>query len=48
MSALYQHEFREIDKDFPYKSLTLGQLGIPPRDVLYVTDGQGEYYMEMA
>lgn len=48
LSALYQHEFREIDMDFPYMSLTLGQLGIPSQDVLYVTAGQKEYYLEMA
>ena len=47
-SMLYQHEFRDIDRDFPYKSLTLGQLGIPVRDVLLVSAGQEEYYMEMA
>ena len=47
-SALYQHEFREIDTDFPYKSLTLGQLGVPSRDVLPVSAPTGDYYMEMA
>ena len=47
-SALYQHEYREIDNNFPYQSLTLGQLGIPAQDVLLVTAGQVEYYMEMA
>ena len=46
-SALYQHEYREIDRNFPYPSLTLGQLGIPPRDVLYVTSGTCEHYMQM-
>lgn len=45
--ALYQHEFRTVDADFPYPGLTLGQLGIPARDILYVTADAGEYYMEM-
>ena len=47
-SALYQHEFRYIDKHFPYLSLTLEQLGIPAQDVLSVSSQAGNYYMEMA
>ena len=47
-SGLYQHEYRNLDASFPYPSLTLGQLGIPPQDVLRVTADKGEYYMEMA
>lgn len=46
-SALYQHEYREIDENFPYKSLTLGQLGIPEKDVLSISTPSGEAYMEM-
>jgi len=46
-SGLYQHEYREIDDSFPYLSLTLGQLGIPAQDVLYVSADTGDYYMEM-
>ena len=45
--ALYQHEFREVDGTFPYPGLTLAQLGIPARDVLYVTAASGDYYVEM-
>ena len=47
LSRLYQHEFREIDRTFPYPSLTLGQLGVPAQDVLVVTAETGEYYMEL-
>ena len=47
-SALYQHEYRKIDDTFPYKSLTLGQLGVPAQEVLRVEAGDGEHYMEMA
>ena len=47
LSALYQNEWRVIDGTFPYPGLTLGQLGIPPRDVLYVTADTGDYYLEM-
>lgn len=47
LSGLYQHEYREIDVDFPYGLLTLAQLGIPSHDVLHVVaDGQ-DYYFEM-
>lgn len=46
-SGLYQHEYREIDDDFPYKSLTLGQIGIPAQEVLLVGTDAGEIYMEM-
>ena len=47
-SGLYQHEYREVDNSFPYPSLTLGQLGIPAQEVLYVTAETGDYYLEMA
>lgn len=47
LNELYQHEYREIDQHFPYRELTLKQLGIPERDVLWVSAGQGDYYMEM-
>ena len=47
LSALYQHEWRQIDGAFPYPGLTLSQLGIPARDVLYVTADTGDYYLEM-
>ena len=46
-SALYQHEYREIDGSFPYPDLSLRELGIPERDVLSVTTPAGDYYMEM-
>ena len=46
-SGLYQHEYREIDSSFPYKFLTLGQLGIPARDVLYVSSESADHYVEM-
>ena len=46
-SGLYQQEYRLIDASFPYQSLTLGQLGIPERDVLYVSEPGGEHYLEM-
>ena len=47
LSGLYQHEYREIDEQFPYPTCTLSQIGIPAHDVLHVlADGQ-DYYLEM-
>ena len=47
LSALYQHEYREIDQAFPYQDLSLKELGIPERDVLWVSTPTGDYYKEM-
>ena len=47
LSGLYQHEYRHIDRSFPYPELTLAELGIPPYDVLHVSTGENDYYMEM-
>jgi len=47
LSGFYQHEYRSIDKSFPYPQLTLAQLGVPPCDVLHVLTPQGDYYLEM-
>lgn len=46
-SGLYQHEYREIDSGFPYSRLTLSQIGIPSRDVLYVTADSKDCYIEI-
>lgn len=47
LSGLYQHEYREIDGTFPYPGLTLSRLGVPAREVLYVTAGVDDYYLEI-
>lgn len=40
----YQNEYRKIDSGFPYPGLTLGQIGVPERDVLHVVyDGKDHY-----
>lgn len=44
----YQHEIPTIDNQFPYPQLTLGQAGIPARDILLVEIPEGERYVEMA
>lgn len=47
-SAMYQHEIRMLDARFPYPELTLGQVGIPPWEVLYVKTRGGVRYVELA
>jgi adenylyltransferase/sulfurtransferase len=47
LSGLYQHEYRHIDRSFPYQELTLAELGLPPHDVLHVSTGADDYYFEM-
>lgn len=46
-SALCQNEFRCVDAAFPYRTLTLGELGIPPRDVLKVRAAGRTAYFEI-
>ena len=46
--ALYQHEIRGIDAGFPYKELTLREVGIPEWAVLRVCTEQGDRYVELA
>lgn len=36
MSDFYQHEYREIDGNFPYPNLTLRELGVPEDEILRV------------
>ena len=47
-SELYQHEFKILDMDFPYKSLTLEQIGFPAWDILHVNTEKGTFYVELA
>lgn len=46
-SGLYQHEYREINEEFPYQGLRLVQLGIPVKDVLHIIADGCDYYLEM-
>ena len=48
LSGIYQHEYREISRLFPYQQLTLAQLGIPGRAVLPVSSKGGEHYIELS
>lgn len=47
--TLFHKSFYEnIDADFPYKNLTLQQIGIPPFDVLQVATENGQFYVELS
>ncbi len=46
-SMFYQHEYRSLDKDFPYGHLTLQQIGIPDGDVLHVRTETDDIYIEL-
>ena len=46
--AFYQHEIKAIDSHFPYRDLTLSQIGIPPGSILHVRTENGNRYVELA
>ncbi|MCR4766199.1 MAG: ThiF family adenylyltransferase [Bacteroidaceae bacterium] len=47
LSGLYQHEYRQLDENFPYKELTLADIGLPACDVLYVSADGRKQFVEM-
>lgn len=47
--TLFHKSFYEnIDADFPYKNLSLQQIGIPPFDVIQVATEKGQFYVELS
>lgn len=46
-SELYQHEYRRIDTSFPYKQLSLYEIGIPEHDVIHVVYAGQEHFIEL-
>lgn len=44
---IYQHEYNSVDKTFPYRDLTLRQLGLPDNDVIHVRTENGDKYLEL-
>ena len=46
-TLIHKHFFENIDDRFPYKQLTLQQIGIPPYDVLMVSSDKGVSYIEL-
>ncbi len=47
-NKFYKSFFTDINNDFPYKDLTLKQIGIPPFDVVQVTTPKGLYFVELS
>lgn len=46
--TLFHKSFYEnIEEDFPYKELTLQQIGIPPFDIIQVATEKGEFFVEL-
>jgi len=46
-TLIHKHFFENIDDRFPYRDLTLQQIGIPPYDVLMVSSEKGVSYVEL-
>lgn len=46
-SDCYQNEYRVIDGDFPYRNLTLGELGVPEEDILDVRVAGRRLFVKM-
>lgn len=44
-NSLNQNVFENINDDFPYKELTLNEIGIPYNDVIQVTTDKGLAYV---
>ena len=47
LGELYQHEYRKLDETFPYSEMSLEQVGIPARDVLWVHTSDKDYYIAL-
>jgi len=46
--GLYQHDFENINSSFPYKHLTLKQIGIPSFDILQISTLSSIFYVELS
>ena len=47
-TVFHKSFYENIDADFPYKNLSLQQIGIPPFDVLQVATEKGQFYVELS
>ena len=47
LGELYQHEYRKLDETFPCSEMSLEQVGIPARDVLWVHTSDKDYYIAL-
>lgn len=47
LGELYQHEYRKLDDAFPYPEMSLEQVGVPARDVLWVHASNKDHYIAL-
>ena len=47
-TLFHKSYYENIDKDFPYKDLSLQQIGIPAFDVIQVSTEKGQFYVELS
>lgn len=47
-TLFHKNFYENIDKDFPYKDMTLQAIGIPPYDVVQVSTERGMHYVELS
>ncbi len=47
-TLFHKSYYENIDKGFPYKHLSLQQIGIPPFDVIQVSTESGQFYVELS
>ena len=47
LGELYQHEYRKLDDAFPYPEMSLEQVGVPARDVLWVHTSDKDHYIAL-
>ncbi len=47
-TLIHKHFFENIDDRFPYKKLTLKEIGIPLYDILQVSTENGVFYVELS
>ena len=47
LGELYQHEYRKLDDAFPYPEMSLEQVGVPARDVLWVHTSNKDHYIAL-
>jgi len=47
-TLIHKHFYENIDRSFPYQSMTLQQIGIPVFDVLQVSTEKGVFFVELS
>lgn len=47
-TTFHKNFYENIDVDFPYKDMTLQEIGIPPYDVVQVSTNKGVFYVELS